>query len=185
MKIVRAFSAPALLLFASPAWAHPGHEQGVLAGLAHPWTGADHLLAMVMVGMLGVARGGRAVWAWPIAFLGAMIAGFAIGRGGVAIPLVEPMVLASVIMFGLAAATAIRVPVVAGAAMIALFGLYHGHAHAAEAGSAGAMGFAIGFLASTATLHLLGMAGGMALRQDWRRAAGGVAALAGIALSLA
>ena len=40
-----------------------------VAGLAHPVSGADHILAMVAIGLWGVVAGGRAVWAWPAAFL--------------------------------------------------------------------------------------------------------------------
>ena len=185
MTIARIAAAPALLVVATPALAHPGHGQGLLAGLAHPWTGADHLLAMVMVGVLAAMRGGRASWLWPASFLAAMVAGFELARAGFSLPLVEPAILASVVLLGLAAATAIRVPVAGAAAMIALFGLCHGHAHGLEAGSGGAAGFVAGFLVSTAILHLLGMVGGTMLRQDWRRIAGGAAALAGLAMAFA
>ena len=37
-----------LLAAASPALAHPGHEA---SGFLHPFTGLDHLLAMVGVGL--------------------------------------------------------------------------------------------------------------------------------------
>ena len=44
----------AILSFAvaASAWAHPGHDGG--AGFLHPFSGIDHLLAMIGVGM----------WAW-------------------------------------------------------------------------------------------------------------------------
>ena len=39
---------------ASPAAiAHPEAARGLLHGLAHPFTGWDHLLAMVLVGLSG------------------------------------------------------------------------------------------------------------------------------------
>ena len=39
---------PCCLPLAGPALAHPGHEA---SGFLHPFTGMDHLLAMVGVGM--------------------------------------------------------------------------------------------------------------------------------------
>ena len=38
-----------LLVAAGPALAHPGHEA---SGFLHPFTGLDHLLAMVGVGSI-------------------------------------------------------------------------------------------------------------------------------------
>ena len=46
-------------------------------GLAHPVSGADHILAMVAVGLWGAVAGGRALWAWPAAFVAMVVAGFA------------------------------------------------------------------------------------------------------------
>ena len=49
----------AILLFtaSSAAFAHPGHDvSGLAAGLMHPFSGLDHLLAMVAVGL---CAGGR------------------------------------------------------------------------------------------------------------------------------
>lgn len=47
----RTAAAAALALIAGPALAHPGHGGASLAaGLLHPLTGADHVLAMTAVG---------------------------------------------------------------------------------------------------------------------------------------
>jgi urease accessory protein len=64
---------PVLLLPAAAA-AHPHHDHagGFLDGVAHPLFGTDHLLAMVAVGLWAAFAGGRALWALPLAFLGAM-----------------------------------------------------------------------------------------------------------------
>ena len=35
----------------------------LVAGLVHPVSGADHILAMVAIGLWGVVTGGRALWA--------------------------------------------------------------------------------------------------------------------------
>lgn len=45
-----------LALLPSTAFAHPGHDETAtfMHGLVHPLSGADHLLAMVMVGLFAV-----------------------------------------------------------------------------------------------------------------------------------
>ena len=151
------------LAAAAPAFAHPGHgAHGLSQGLAHPFGGMDHLLAMIAVGLWASLRGGKALWAWPAAFASAMLAGFALGQGGTAAAMAEPAVLASVIVIGAAAAAALPVPTVVGAALIGLFGLAHGYAHGVEAPGA-TLGFPLGFLASTAALHLVGLGAGLGL----------------------
>jgi urease accessory protein len=149
---------------ASSALAHPGHGPAtLLAGLTHPWTGADHMLAMVAVGLWAALRGGKAVWAWPLAFVAAMLGGFALAQSGLNLPMVEPAILASVIVLGGLIAANARAPIYAGVALIAAFGLAHGYAHGAEAPAAAGFGFPLGFAVSTAALHLVGLAAGLGL----------------------
>src|SRR5262249_35719710 len=79
--------SPLLLLsvlivgLAVPAWAHPGHgiELGLSAGLAHPLSGLDHMLAAVAVGLWATQGDRRTLWALPMAFPLAMLAGLALG----------------------------------------------------------------------------------------------------------
>ena len=88
---------------ADAALAHTGLEHAVsfAAGFKHPWTGLDHMLAMVAVGLWAGLNGGRALWAWPVAFVGVMVAGGALGFADVPLPMVEPGILASVVVLGL------------------------------------------------------------------------------------
>lgn len=176
-------AAPAVLI-AGPALAHAGHgdASGILHGLAHPLLGADHLLAMVAVGLWsGFVLPGRA-WAGAAAFLSAMAAGAGLGWAGIGFPMVETVVLASVVVFGLLTLASRRgqagAVTAASLAAIAAFAAAHGHAHATDAaGSAAA--YLAGFLASTAALHLAGIA--MARAAATRRAQRALGA--GIALS--
>ncbi|MBE3640571.1 HupE/UreJ family protein [Mangrovicoccus algicola] len=186
--------APALLLLAAgPAMAHvgPGAHGSVATGLLHPLSGLDHILAMVAVGLWASLIGGRALWIAPAAFVGAMVAGYALGVAGLPLPMVEPMILASTVVLGLAAAAALRIGLVPAAAAIAAFGLFHGHAHGGELGEAGALRFGLGFVLATAMLHLAGIGLGLGLKQvsarhgnTIARIAGGVIALAGLSLAL-
>lgn len=64
MKLSRIFSitaTSAAMLATTPAMAHTGGEtaSGLLAGLAHPFTGLDHLQAMLAVGILASQQKGR------------------------------------------------------------------------------------------------------------------------------
>ena len=174
---------PALMLLASPALAHTGHDHGsgFLAGITHPLFGPDHLLAMLAVGLWAGVVGGRALWAWPMAFVGGMILGGLAGAGGADLPVVEPVILASVVVVGALAATALRLPLVAASAMLALFGLAHGYAHGLE--GTGTALYALGFTLATAALHAAGL--GMArLGLPLARGLGGAVALGGAVLAV-
>jgi urease accessory protein len=161
--------AIALALVPTLAHAHPGHAHeigGIGWGLAHPFTGLDHILAMVAVGLWAVQIGKRALWVLPLSFVSAMAVGAALGMSGVRLPFVEPAILASLVGLGAVIACAARLPLWASAAAVALAALFHGQAHGSEIPN-GAAGFqtAIGFIAATALLHVCGVAGGLGLQR--------------------
>ena len=184
----------ALLAALAPAAAmahpgHPGHEAlGLGAGFAHPFTGADHMLAMVAVGLWAALRGGRAVWAWPAAFVSAMAVGYAFGQTEALAGTIEPVVLASVIVLGALTAAQAKLPLAAGALLIGACGAAHGYAHGVEAPQRG-LGFPVGFVAATASLHLAGLAAGGLLQRFGRpeliRLLGAGAAAGGLILAVA
>ncbi len=175
------------LLAAAPALAHdgPGAHGSVAAGILHPLSGADHMLAMVAVGLWAALLGGRAMWIAPAAFVSAMVAGFALGVWSVPVPMVEPMILASTVVLGLAAAAALKIGTAPAAALIAVFGLVHGHAHGGELGDAAALRFGLGFIAATAALHAAGIGLGLGLKRLSARHGGRIAQVAGGAIALA
>ena len=156
-------TAALFTLLAAPAMAHPGHGMtGFEAGVVHPLLGADHLLAMLTVGLWSGLALPRRSWAGPAAFLGAMLVGAGLGFGGLALPGAELAITASVVVFGLMVAFArpgqSRAATAATLSAIGAFALFHGYAHAAEATGA-ASSFVAGFVAATAALHLAGVAG--------------------------
>jgi len=167
VKILRSLSVAALgLVVAGPALAHPGHASDTLAaGLMHPLTGLDHLLAMLAVGVAAAQRGGKALWLWPAAFLASMIGGYGLGVALPGSPLFEPGVLASVIVLGALVAVQARVPLAAGAALIAASGLSHGYVHGAESPAGAGLAFPLGFVLATAGLHAAGLTLGLAARR--------------------
>jgi urease accessory protein len=196
MKLAARVILPATFaMAATPAFAHidPGENGSFLAGFSHPLFGLDHILAMIAVGLWAAMIGKRAVWMVPATFVGTMILGFALALGGVPLPFVEPAILASVVVLGLLIASAVNTPTAAGAALVAAFALFHGHAHGGELGVASALPYMLGFVAATTVLHTTGIGFGLALgssvgfggRETGRaiaRGAGALCAAAGIGL---
>jgi len=150
----------ALLLVAGPAIAHVGHgaNASFTAGIGHPFGGLDHVTAMVMVGLWAALKGGRALWVWPTAFVSVMLAGGVLAMTDVPLPFVEPGIFASVVALGLLVGLAVDLPVGAGAAILAVFALLHGHAHGSEvAETSSGFAYIMGFALATAALHLAGI----------------------------
>jgi len=180
----------AALVLAAPAWAHTGlepHVHGFAAGFAHPLGGADHLLAMVAVGLWAGLVGGRAAWAWPLAFVAMMTVAAAAGAAGIALPLTEIGIALSVVVLGAAVALGLRAPVGVGAALCAAFAIFHGHAHGAEMpADAAGLAYGAGFVVATALLHAAGLALVFGLARLAPRlavrAAGAAVAAGGVAL---
>lgn len=148
---------------AAPAFAHldPTEHGSFLAGISHPLSGADHMLAMIAVGLWAAQLGGRARWTVPAAFVSLMTLGFVLAMAGAPLPVVEPAILASVIGLGLLVALAVHVPAAISAALVGFFALFHGHAHGGELGAATAFPFGLGFILATAFLHAVGIGLGM------------------------
>jgi len=147
----------------APALAHTGVGQpdSFVSGIAHPLSGADHILAMVAVGLWAALAGGRAIWVWPAAFVTMMLAGFAASTLGLQMPFVEPAIWSSIIILGVLGTLAVKAPVWLGAAIAGFFALFHGHAHAAEGGAASVIPYAAGFALATTGLHATGIAFGL------------------------
>ena len=178
-------------LLVSPALAHVGayHADDFCGGALHPLTGPDHVAAMVAVGLLAASNGGRALWLWPLAFASVMLAGGSVGMSHVAVPLVEPAIVASLLTLGVLIALAIDLPVSLGAIIVGAFALFHGYAHVAEIpdGSTG-VAYLAGFALMTTLLQLIGIGVGMFLQLvQWQsavRIAGMACVLLGIGLAL-
>ncbi|TPL57919.1 protein hupE [Mesorhizobium sp. B2-4-2] len=183
-----ALSAILLMAAAMPAYAHvgAGTTSSFAAGFMHPLSGLDHMTVMVAVGLWAAQKGGKAMWAWPAAFVGVMLAGGALGMLHVPLPFVEPGILASVVALGLFVALAVDLPVTAGVAIIGAFALFHGHAHGTEVPeNAAGLEYMAGFAVATALLHAVGIAAGLGLGRRFRvlvRAAGAACTAIGLGL---
>jgi urease accessory protein len=181
----------ALSATAAPAFAHldPAEHGSFMAGLSHPVFGLDHILVMLAVGLWAAQMGGKALWRVPAAFVATMAVGFGLAVSGFALPFVEPAILASVVALGLLVAMAVRLDTTVSMAVVAVFALFHGHAHGGELGAAGALTFGAGFVAATAALHVAGIALGLGIARRSggavaARILGGLTAFAGLVLAL-
>ncbi len=176
-----------LLSFSLPARAHEetGQAAGLLAGLSHPVSGLDHVLAMIAVGLWGAQLGAPAIWVLPVAFPMVMAMGGTAGLVGIPLPGVEIGIAISAIALGAAVLREARPPLPLAALLVAFFAIFHGHAHGTELpeGTSGLL-YSVGFVVATGTLHGIGIAIGLVHR--WRtgqvaiRAAGAGVALAGL-----
>jgi urease accessory protein len=178
-----------MLLLALPvlAQAHAGPHTGdaLLAGLAHPFSGLDHLAAMLAVGFWAAlaARRGRAdLMLVPASFVALLSTGALMAAAGLAIPLVEPMVATSLLAFGLLIARQAALPLPWAMPLIGVFAFFHGAAHGAELGDGTAL---VGMVLGSAALHALGMVAALVVRHRspaWPHAAGAVLGLMGVSL---
>lgn len=149
----------------SLAMAHSGHSEasGFAHGFAHPLGGVDHILAMVMVGVLAAQLGGRAIWLVPASFVTVMALGGRLGLAGVGMPFVELGIALSVVVLGAVLAFDLIASVATAQGLVAFFALFHGYAHGAEMPAMGGFAYGAGFIAATGLLHAVGLAGGLAL----------------------
>jgi urease accessory protein len=173
------------------AAAHPGgpvhHHDAVsalVAGVVHPFSGLDHLVAMVAVGLWS-ALGARRTWVAPAAFVAALLAGALLGRSGVAVPAVEPMIAASLLAFGLLLMARLRLAAGATVALVTGFAFFHGAAHGTELAGGHAGSALAGMVAATLLLHGAGLLAGTLLRDrgQWLDRAAGLG-VAGFGLVL-
>jgi urease accessory protein len=179
----------AAMLASGPAFAHvgAGSTASFAAGIAHPFSGLDHITVMIAVGLWASLKGGRSLWLWPATFVGVMLVGTALGMAHVPVPFVEPAILASVVALGLLVALAIDLPLWTGALIIGVFAVFHGHAHGSEvAENVGGLEYMAGFAVATGTLHAIGIGFGLAMNRLQARtvirAAGALCVMVGLGL---
>lgn len=177
-----------LLLISPTVFAHSGTGAvgGFLSGLEHPVFGWDHVVAMVAVGLWGAILGRPAIWVLPMTFPLVMALGGAMGVAGVALPGVETGIALSGMVLGLMVAFAVKPPLAIAGVLVAVFAIFHGHAHGTELPEAASpVAYAAGFVIATGGLHLLGIALGYLTRITYGeyivRTAGALIALAGTA----
>jgi len=148
------------LLWASPALAHVEQGQAVsfITGLEHPWSGLDHVLAMIAVGLWGAQLGNPALWILPVTFPMVMSMGAMMGLLGIPLPGIEIGIAVSAILLGAMVLGEIKPKLYIAAVMVGFFAVFHGHAHGTElpAGQSGLL-YSMGFVIATGVLHGIGI----------------------------
>lgn len=151
------FIVAVFALLPSLAFAHPGHTDGFVAAFTHPFTGVDHLLMMLGVGIFAGRIGGNARWQLPLAFLTAMTVGWFFGAIGFVFAGIDSGIAAGLIALGTLLAWQTNMSRFAQFAIIAMFASLHGLAHGGELSNATPLTTSVGFLAATALLHGVGL----------------------------
>ncbi|MDD5212545.1 MAG: HupE/UreJ family protein [Sulfuricurvum sp.] len=179
----------ALLITQASLLAHIGIGtiSGFTAGFTHPMSGADHILAMIAVGLWAAQIAGRSLYALPVSFVGMMIVGAMIGIQGIQIPFVEEGILGSVLVLGAMITFGVKMPVIFSSTIVGIFAICHGHAHGVEIPlNVGGIEYALGFVMATVLLHIFGITIGMTMQRYAQskvfRIAGATIAATGIAL---
>ncbi|MDP9086697.1 MAG: HupE/UreJ family protein [Pseudomonadota bacterium] len=165
--VARIICGVSLIIISTPALAHAGTglPGGFVAGVEHPLTGRDHMLAMASVGLWGYFLGRPLIYLLPMVFPIMMAIGAGVGMAGVILPPVEIGIAVSVCVLGALILGAVRAPIWGACAVVGLFALFHGYAHGIELPSAAdPIGYSLGFVFATGSLHVAGiMIGSLAL----------------------
>jgi urease accessory protein len=153
-----------VLVWTSFAHAHVerGQATGFVSGFGHPWSGFDHVLAMIAVGIWGAQLGAPALWLLPVVFPMVMAQGAFLGLVGLPLPGVEVGIALSALLLGAMVSGKVRLKLVVAVLLVGTFAVFHGHAHGTElpAGQSGLL-YSMGFVIATGCLHGLGMALGL------------------------
>jgi urease accessory protein len=189
LSFIASTALPSLL--APVAQAHVGNHEsgGFLHGLQHPMGGLDHILAMLAVGLWAAQLGGAALWSLPLAFVGVMVFGGVLGMTGVTMPFVEQGILISDLVLGAIILSATRLPLTVSISIVGVLAVFHGYAHGAEMPSgASGLEYAVGFVCSTALLHLVGLSSALLTKRIGQdrlvRVAGAGVLMGGLFLSV-
>ncbi len=144
-----------------------GHP--LIQGLSMPLHGLDHILMAIAVGIIAVQLGGRAVWMVPVGFSAVLLTGGLLNLNGISIPLLELMIVVSLLLAGAQLGLENRWPAGVIVALFSLLGVFHGQALIqpllAEAPLADILLFAGGCVFSALLLLFLGVGIGFLLKK--------------------
>ncbi|TFH33396.1 MAG: HupE/UreJ family protein [Deltaproteobacteria bacterium] len=150
------------------AFAHieRGQAAGFLTGLRHPWSGLDHVLAMIAVGLWGAQLGNPSLWLLPVTFPMMMSLGAVMGLLGMGLPGVELGIALSALLLGGMVLGEVRPKLAVAMLLVGFFAIFHGHAHGTELppGQSGLL-YSMGFVIATGCLHAMGI--GIGLVHRW------------------
>ena len=173
-----ALAALSLALLASPAYAHHAewmHDAPFLQGLSMPIHGLDHLLVAFAVGLVAARIGGAAVVAMPAVFALFVTIGGLLNVRGIAVPFVEPAILASSLVLGAVLVARRALPPVGATLLVGVLAIFQGSALVSEPAGVPlsvVAWFTAGCLTSALAVIGLGVAAGFAAQRTLRQAQG-------------
>ena len=195
-KISMLAAAAATVLFAEPALAHhvmdgglpDSFMAGLLSGFGHPIIGVDHFAFIVAMGVAAAFTANR--YLSPLAFILATLAGCVVNVSGIALPGVEIVVAASIVVLGalILSGRAVSQGVYVG--LFAVAGLFHGWAYGGSIVGAETTPLVAYMLGFAVIQYAIAVAAGAVVAWIWRatepaavkpRIAGAVAAGVGAA----
>ena len=190
LQICRRIGLTLILMLPLSALAHQQGTIGsnaLLTGLHHPFSGLDHVLAMLAVGMWGARLGMPAIWLLPVTFPLMMTLGGIAGMLGLPLPGVEVGVGLSVVMLGGVILIGLRAPLWVSMPIVGIFAIFHGYAHGVEMpGQNDPLAYSLGFVVATGIIHIVGIAIGLITRlphgHTLLRIGGGLITTAGVYL---
>lgn len=145
-----------LSLFSGSANAHSGHlSQGFLSGFMHPFSGLDHVLVMLAIGLWAGKTGGHTRWQLPLTFVTVMALSALAGASSS--PSLEIWIAASVLAVGLILSLSVPIRRSIKLILTAMFAMAHGFAHGAELSFAQDLQICIGIISATVLLHGIGV----------------------------
>lgn len=124
-----------IMAISPSVWAHPGHETASFAhGFLHPLTGADHLLALLLIGLFSAAHTRRVAAKSVALVLVALSLGFVAGIEWVNTGYIETLVMASLLLLPVSFVALRRSSVLKAVALVAIavFSMCHGIVQGAE-----------------------------------------------------
>lgn len=136
---------------------------GALSGVGHPVLGFDHLFFVAAMGVAALFTAQR--YLTPLAYIVAMLAGVLIASAGVVLPMVETVIVVSLIALGGVVLSGRALGLVPALVVFAGFGLFHGAAFGGTiAGQEGSVGGAVllGYLIGLGiTQYLIALGAGL------------------------
>lgn len=175
LTVISLASSPMLAL------AHPGHDthSGFAAGFIHPFTGLDHMMMAVALGVLFYSAVKRWQVAGLVSLVVALVVGFSLGAAHwIPEHFAEYGIVASLIMVAIALWSKSNTILPVATAMLVTF---HGVAHGAELGHAGhVMSLVAGMVVAMSLIYLAGLLFGKLIVEHipyGKKIVGGLAAI--------
>lgn len=164
MKLIFKIFSLILLFTPQVIFAHDTGDVagGLGSGFSHPFTGFDHVVAMIAVGIWGTQLKQPAIWLLPVTFPVVMAFGAMLGVMGIPLPGIEIGIALSAIVLGGVIFFEAKPELWVAAIIVGFFAIFHGYAHGAELpGSVQPLAYGVGFVVGTGTLHALGISLGL------------------------